>query len=85
MIRVPNTAEGHVLSFVRQHEADANSGAAASGVFAVFNLSADPCLVSFAHGPQLGSYADAFTNEPVEIDTTTEIRLDPWDYRLYTR
>jgi 1,4-alpha-glucan branching enzyme len=85
MIRVPNTAEGRILSFVRQHEADADSATPASGVFAVFNLSAEPCRVSFAPGPQVGAYADPFTSEPVEIGSTTEIRLDPWDYRLYTR
>jgi 1,4-alpha-glucan branching enzyme len=85
MVRVPNTAEGHVLSFVRHHEADADRAAAGSAVFAVFNLSAEPCSVSFGPGPHLGAHTDAFTGEPVEIGNTTRIALDPWGYRVYTR
>ena len=77
MIRVFNTDLGHVFSFVRQ---DDNSG-----VFAVFNISPDLRSVTFSNGPAFGDYTDFFADSSVTIDSTTELALRPWGFKVYVR
>jgi hypothetical protein len=74
MVKVPNTHEASVLSFVRQR--------ADSRVFAAFNLSAAPRSVSFGPGPHHGGYVDAMSGEEIRIDTATTLSLDPWSFRI---
>jgi glycosidase len=77
MINVFNSAPAQVLSFVRRNERDQ--------VFAVFNLSDQPQTVTFEEALHHGAYRETFTNEVVELDASTELRLDPWAYRVFVR
>ena len=83
MVRVPNSAESAVLSFVRAHPA--GEGGAADAVFAVLNLSASEHEVGFGEGPHPGSYLDAFSGEPVEVGADDRMTLPPWGYVVLTR
>jgi 1,4-alpha-glucan branching enzyme len=74
MIRVPNSEQASVLSFVRRD--------ATSAVFAVFNLSAQTRAVTFGVGPQPGTYTDALTGALVVVEADTSWELGPWGFRL---
>lgn len=77
MIKVPNTAENEVLSFVRENKKDK--------VFAVFNFSADKKNISFKETLYLGNYKDFFTNENVSFNEKTSLELKPWDYKVFVK
>jgi 1,4-alpha-glucan branching enzyme len=77
MVRVPNTAESTVLSFVRAHDDDA--------VFAVFNLSSQGREITFGVGPHQGTFTDAFSGESVTFDAATSLTLPAWGWRVLTR
>lgn len=77
MLRVHNNAPAKVFSFVRQNERDK--------VFAVINFSADELAIVFDDALCYGRYTDAFGDEPVEIDATTELTLPPWGYRIFVK
>ncbi len=77
MVKVPNSAESEVLSFVRENERDK--------VFAVFNFSAEPQAVTFAETLHYGAYTDYFTGEPAEFAGPTDMVLEPWGYRVYVQ
>jgi glycosidase len=77
MVKVPNSAETHVLSFVRQNERDK--------VFAVFNLSAETQTVTLSETLYHGEYADYLSGETVAFDGPTEVTLAPWQYHVYVR
>ena len=75
MVKVPNSAESEVLSFVRENERDK--------IFAVFNFSAEPQAVTFAETLHHGAYTDYFTGEPAEFAGPSHMVLEPWGYRVY--
>jgi len=75
MIKVPNSAEAHVLSFVRQNDRDK--------VFAVLNLSAERRTVTFRETLYHGSYAEVFSERAVTLDGSFQLTLDPWGYRVF--
>jgi hypothetical protein len=77
MVRVPNTAEASVLTFVRQGEAD--------GVFAAFNFSGQPQTVTLGGAPHAGTYTDAFSGEAAEFAVGSQLDLEPWGYRVFVR
>ncbi|MDX1530304.1 MAG: alpha-amylase family glycosyl hydrolase, partial [Rhodothermales bacterium] len=77
MVKVPNSAESEVLSFVRQNEADK--------VFAVFNLSDQPQAVTFEEALYPGAYTEYFTGEAVTLGAGAVVELEPWAYRVYVR
>jgi len=77
MIRVPNSNESAVLSFVRAQEDDV--------VLAVFNLSSEEQTVSFGDGPHHGAYTDAFSGESMTVGASTSLTLPAWGYRVLTR
>ena len=77
MINVFNTAPAQVLSFVRQNERDQ--------VFAVFNFSDRPRVVRFHESLHHGTYTDYATGEAVEFAADTELELERWAYRVFTR
>ena len=77
MVRVPNTDETAVLSFVRAHDDD--------HVFAVFNLSPTPRTVTFGLGPHRGASVDAFTGETAAFDDFTALTLPAWGWRVFSR
>lgn len=75
MINVFNSAPAQVFSFVRRNEHDK--------VFAVFNFSAEPQTVTFVESLHHGAYTEYFSGEAVMLDGTTELKLKPWDYRVF--
>jgi hypothetical protein len=84
MVRVPNSAESAVLSFVRRHPADAPRGEAVDSVFAAFNLSPDEQTVQFGEAPYDGNYIDERTGETSELRAGTELVLPAWAHVLLT-
>jgi len=77
MIRVPNSAEAAVLSFVRRNERDK--------VFAVFNFSAARRTVTFRESLYHGAYTEYFSGAAVTLDDTTRLTLEPWGYRVFVQ
>ena len=77
MVNAPNNALNQVLSFVRQNERD--------HVFAVFNFSDRPQVVTFDEALHHGDYTDFFSGEPVTFDAGTRLEIERWGYRLYIR
>ena len=77
MVRVVNDNLTHVLSFVRQNERDK--------VFAVFNLSDGPRVVSFPESLHHGTYTDYFSGERATFEADTKLEIERWGYRVYVR
>ena len=75
MIQVPNSAPAAVLSFVRQNERDR--------VFAVINFSAQQQTVTFDETLHHSRYRDYFSGEAVAFSSTSQLALEPWDYRVF--
>ena len=74
MVRVPNTDEKSVLSFVRAAEGDR--------VFAAFNLSGAEQTVTLGDGPQAGAWVDAFDGTQVSLSRDDRLTLPAWGYRV---
>jgi glycosidase len=77
MIHVPNSVPVHVLSFVRQNDRDK--------VFAVFNFSDEPHVVTFGESLHHGKYLDYFSQDTVEFSQSSPLRLEPWGYRVFVK
>jgi glycosidase len=77
MINVFNSVPNQVLSFVRQNEQDK--------VFGVFNLSDQPQAVAFHEGLHHGAYRDALSGEQVEFDSAAQLKMKPWEYRIFVK
>jgi glycosidase len=75
VVRVVNRAPKQVLSFVRQDEGHK--------VFAVFNFSAAPQTVTFAHALHHGAYEEFFSHETAAFGAETRLEIEPWGYRVY--
>ncbi len=75
MIKVPNSAEAEVFSFVRQNDVDK--------VFAVFNFSENTHKVEFKEDLYRGNYVDFTTNQEVELDQNFKLDMKPWSYKVY--
>ena len=74
---MPNTIPHKVLSFVRHNERDK--------VFAVFNFSELPQTVKFEETLYHGRYIDFFSKESVELVGPTQLKLEPWGYRVFVK
>ena len=74
MVRVPNSAEAAVLSFVRAVEGDR--------VFAAFNFSDREQTVTLGDGPQAGAWTDAFSGEQVELSRDQSYTLPAWGHQV---
>jgi glycosidase len=74
MVRVPNTAEAAVLSFVRAVEGDR--------VFAAFNFSGEEQTVTLGDGPQAGTWTDGLSGEQVELATDQSYTLPAWGHQV---
>ena len=77
MVRVPNSLESRVLSFVR--------AVGESTVFGVFNLSPEEQSVKFDEGPHHGRFTDVLSGQSVAVDADTSATLPPWGYRVLVR
>jgi len=77
MIKVPNSSESEVLSFVRQNKKDK--------VFAVFNFSNKPQKIKFKEALYQGKYTNYFSNESIQLDKKSELNIEPWGYRVFVK
>ncbi|NMM47763.1 alpha-amylase family glycosyl hydrolase [Marinigracilibium pacificum] len=77
MIKVPNSSESEIFSFVRQNEKDK--------VFAVFNFSDKKQSISFKETLHHGNYIDFFTEDDVSINDSYEAILEPWSYKVFVK
>jgi len=77
MIRVPNSSEESVLSFVREDNQ--------SKVFAVFNFSDEWKSVEFSESLHHGEYINYFSDEAVGFDENSTLEIEPWDYRVFVK
>ena len=77
MIHVPNSAPSKVFSFVRQNEKDK--------VFAVFNFSPEPQVVTFEESLFHGKYTETMSGQPAELSAATQLELQPWAYRIFVK
>jgi glycosidase len=77
MVKVPNSAESKVLSFVRENQQDK--------VFAVFNFSAEQQTVLLEEELYYGTYTDYLTGEEIRFAGPAELQLEPWGHRVYVR
>ncbi len=75
MVRVPNSAESAVLSFVRAVGDDRVLGA--------FNFSDEDQTVTLGDGPQVGTWRDAFSGETLELARGQEYHLPAWGYQVH--
>jgi glycosidase len=77
MIKVPNDVERKVLSFVRQNDKDK--------VFALINFSNENQAVACGERLYHGIYMDFFSNENVELTSSSRFELNPWSYRIFVQ
>lgn len=77
MIKVPNSAQTDVLSFVRENDK--------SKVFAVLNFSDQNHHVSFRESLYHGNYLEYFSNKETGLTSTTQLEIEPWGYRVFIR
>jgi hypothetical protein len=76
MVRVPNSAPARVLSFMRQNGRDR--------VFAVFNFSPESRSITFEDDLHHGRYKDYFGRMTVTLSGPSELKMEPWGYRVFT-
>lgn len=77
MIRVPNSDQTRILSFVRQTDEDK--------IFAVFNLSPEPVAATFRDALYHGSYTDFSSGSREELSESAVLDIEPWGYRVFVR
>ncbi|MEH0152973.1 alpha-amylase family glycosyl hydrolase [Limibacter armeniacum] len=77
MVKVPNSSEKEILSFVRQNEKDK--------VFAVFNFSDNAQTISFKETLYHGTYTDYFSNEVIDFKEDSALKLDAWGYKVFVK
>ncbi|WP_242121151.1 alpha-amylase family glycosyl hydrolase [Aestuariivivens sediminicola] len=77
MIKVPNSIENKILSFVRQNARDK--------VFAVFNFSDEHQNVAFKETLYQGDYIEYFSQEATHLKEGLELKLEPWGYKVFVK
>lgn len=77
MIRVPNSDEKKVLSFVRQNTQDK--------VFVVINFSSAPQTVQLREALYYGAYTEFFSGQAMTFDAPAELTLAPWEARIFVK
>jgi glycosidase len=77
MVKVPNSAEAQVLSFVRQQ--------GEGKVFAVFNFSAKKQSVSFREALHHGQYADYLGGSEAVFGPEDGLELPAWGYKIFVK
>ena len=77
MIKVPNSSEKEILSFVRQNEKDK--------VFAVFNFSNKIQSVTFKETLYHSEYMNFFSKEITSLDENVALNLKPWGYEVFVK
>ncbi len=77
MVKVPNSSETEILSFVRENEKDK--------IFAVFNFSKNTQNITFKETLYHGEYIDYFTNESCPFSEESKLKLKPWGYKVFVK
>lgn len=77
MIKVPNSEESKVFSFVRENKNDK--------VFVVINFSDQSQEITFKGSLYPGTYIDYFSKKTVELRQDLELQLEPWSYKVYVK
>jgi alpha-amylase len=76
-IILSNTAPESIFSFIRRYEKDE--------VLVIINISAEPQSVIITGQTVAGSYKDAFSSSSPDFISGQPIRINAWDYRVYTK
>jgi cyclomaltodextrinase / maltogenic alpha-amylase / neopullulanase len=71
------TGNKNILSFVRESENNK--------VITIFNLSPQPEIVKVDLQKYAGEYEDVFNNNKINISGSTELKLEPWQYKVYSK
>ena len=77
LVRVPNSQDKAVFSFVREHEHDK--------IFVAVNLSNLEQDVLFSGSDFAGEYNELFSKTRATIASDESMKLKPWEYRLYVK
>jgi glycosidase len=77
MIRVPNSREQNVVSFVRRKENDK--------VFAVFNFSGISQTVTFRETLYHGKYEEFITGDIHKLNEDLELNVEPWSFKVFEK
>ncbi|HEX9019535.1 MAG TPA: alpha-amylase family glycosyl hydrolase [Anaerolineaceae bacterium] len=77
MIHVPNSVPARVFSFVRRNPRNK--------IFAVINFSPETQAVTFSESLYYGAYTETFSGASVEVDGSTALVLEPWNYRVFVQ
>ncbi len=75
MERIPTPADDQLYVFVREKNGDK--------VFVILNLSDSEVITSLNSGRISGTYTNLFTDESTVITSKLDLRLSPWEYRVY--
>jgi len=76
-VPVKTNADDKVVAFTREKEGNK--------VFTIINLSGDELEVKLSGKDYTGGYTDAFKNKKVTFIENHQLKLAPWEYRVYTR
>lgn len=77
MLKVPNTVEQAVFSFVRANDQDK--------IFAVFNFSGESQAVKFEENLHHDQYQLFRKDEIVVFNEDAYLELEPWEFRIYIK
>ncbi len=76
LVKIPTGVDESVYAFTREKDGDR--------LVAVINLSARPQEFMLGAGDYAGTYTEAFSKNRVEVDPNMQLRLEPWEYRVYS-
>lgn len=74
-VKVKSSQDEKVYAYVRRSGSEK--------VFVVLNLSGEPQAVTLQPDFAAGSYRELFSEEKVSFSPKTELKLAPWEYRVY--
>jgi glycosidase len=76
-VPVKNSSEDKVVTFTRTKNGNT--------VFTIINLSGDELEIKLPGNAYAGEYTDGFQNKKVTFAPDHQLKLKPWDYRVYTK
>ena len=77
LIEVNSNNDSTVYSFTRENDKDK--------IFVVFNMNSKPVDVSLTGKEIAGRYKELFTGESIELKNSTDIKLEPWGYKVFVK
>ncbi len=76
-IPVKNSSEDKVVTFTRSKNGNT--------VFTIINLSGDEVEIKLSGNGFAGEYTDGFKKNKVTFTENHQLKLKPWEYRIYTK